>query len=251
MRLDLCTWMEVDAYLKQSDTIILPFGSNEQHGPLGLIGTDAICANEIALAAASQVDVLVAPPLTYTPAHFNMAFPGTISISQATFETLASEIITGLASQGFAQFYLLNGHGANLAPLKRVASALEKHHKFQIRIRSWWDFDTVNDIRSEYYGDWEGMHATPSEVAITQATHRIVAADSAIAPPEKLTPEFIKAHAGDKHGPPDQHREQFPDGRVGSHSALANPEQGRALLEAAAKAVAMDIRDWMKPSLAT
>ena len=83
MRLDLCTWMEVDAYLKQSDTIILTFGSNEQHGPLGLIGTDAICANEIALAAASQVDVLVAPPLTYTPAHFNMAFPGTISISQA------------------------------------------------------------------------------------------------------------------------------------------------------------------------
>lgn len=251
MRLDLCTWMEVDDYLKQSDLIIIPFGSHEQHGPMGLIGTDTICANEIALAAANQVDLLVAPPVTYTPAPFNMGFPGTISISEDTFEQVAMEIISGLASQGFEHFYLLNAHGANLAPLHRVASHLAATHTQKLRIRSWWDFDTVNQLRTAWYGDWEGMHATPSEVAITQATHRIVESACSVEPPKKLTSAFIKAHAGDKHGPPDQHRQQFPDGRVGSHSALAKPEHGTALIEAAANAMIQDIRQWIDHESAT
>ena len=114
-----------------------------------------------------------------------------------------------------------------------------------IRLRSWWDFDDVNDLRQKYYGDWEGMHATPSEVAITQALHRRVASPLADQPPPKLSAAYIKAHAGDRHGPPDTHRRDFPDGRVGSHSALATPEQGRALLAAAIRAVADDYRQWI------
>ena len=48
MRLDLATWQEVDEYLKNSDGVIIPAGSTEQHGPMGLIGTDALCAEQIA-----------------------------------------------------------------------------------------------------------------------------------------------------------------------------------------------------------
>ena len=44
MRLDQATWLEVEAYLNRADGIILPVGSTEQHGPMGVIGTDAICA---------------------------------------------------------------------------------------------------------------------------------------------------------------------------------------------------------------
>jgi creatinine amidohydrolase len=82
------------------------------------------------------------------------------------------------------------------------------------------------------------MHATPSEVAITQAVVRVVTHPDADTAPRKLSAEYIAAHAGDKHGPADQHRTDFPDGRVGSHSALARPEHGVQLLAAAAKAVA-------------
>ena len=42
MRLDQSTWQEVDTDLKQSKGVILPIGSTEQHGPNGLIGTDAL-----------------------------------------------------------------------------------------------------------------------------------------------------------------------------------------------------------------
>ena len=44
MLLERCTWQEVEDYLEGSKGILLPVGSTEQHGPNGLIGTDAICA---------------------------------------------------------------------------------------------------------------------------------------------------------------------------------------------------------------
>ena len=189
---------------------------------------------------------MVAPTLSYTPAPFNMAFPGTVSISNQTFERLALEVTSSLLQHGFEKIYFLNGHGANIAPLKAVIAQLDGGKTGNIRLRSWWDFDAVNILRREYYDDWEGMHATPSEVAITQATHRQVVSDLATEPPRKLTAQYIADHSGDRHGPPQQHRRNFPDGRVGSHSALATPKQGAELLRAAVKAVADDYSAWAR-----
>ena len=241
VRLDLCSWPEVEAYLSGSDGIILPAGSTEQHGPMGLIGTDALCAQAVAEGMATRADALVAPTLALTPAPFNTGFPGTISLSEPLFEAVAREVVDGLSAQGFGHVYVMNGHGANLAPLRRIAEDTGA----KIRIRNWWDFEPVNALRRDYYGDWEGMHATPSEVAITQALHRVLPPGEAADPPEKLSPEFIAAHAGDRHGPPDEHKAQFPDGRVGSHSALARPEHGHALLEAAINSAAEDYLDFL------
>lgn len=243
VRLDRASWPEVERYLAEKTAILIPVGSTEQHGPMGLIGTDAICAERIAELAGERARVLVAPTLAYTPAPFNMSFPGTVSVSVPLFEALAGEVSGALASHGFRHLYFLNGHGANLAPLRRLAVP-----GTEIRVRSWWDFEPVNAIRRELYGAWEGMHATPSEVAITQATDRVLPPGSAAEPPRMLSADYIREHAGDRHGPPDQHRADFPDGRVGSHSALARPEHGRDLLEAAAAAVADDLRSWCRSS---
>ena len=239
MKLAESTWYEARDYLEHSSGIILPVGSTEQHGPIGLIGTDAICAEQIAYRAADICGCLVAPVLGYTPAPFNMGFPGTMSISEGLFQQVAAELLSGLYGQGFCRIYLLNGHGANLAPLRAAMAGLPEG---AVRLRSWWDFEPVNALRRAYYDDWEGMHATPSEVAMTQDLVRIVTHADADLPPEKLSAAFMAAHAGDKHGPPEAHRQEFPDGRVGSHSALARPEHGRALLQAAALAVAEDYR---------
>lgn len=240
VRLDHMTWPEVEEHLADGGGIILPIGSTEQHGPMGLIGTDAQCATVIAERAARLCGAIVAPTLALTPAPFNMSFPGTISISEATFAALASEVVDGLAYHGFRPIYILNAHGANLAPLREVMAA---RAALPIRLRSWWEFEPVNALRQSYYGDWEGMHATPSEVAITKAAIRDVpATGAATAPPERLSRKYIRDHGGDRHGPPDQHRRDFPDGRVGSHSALARAEHGVLLIEAAAAAVAADYR---------
>lgn len=242
MRLDHATWKEVETHLETSDGIILPAGSIEQHGPIGLIGTDAFCAESIANGVGEQCNALVAPTLAYAPAPFNMSFPGTVSLRLGTFRALIEDVLAGLLHHGFCRIYVLNAHGANLQPLEQVAGQFADG---KIRIRNWWDFEPVNVIRRELYGDWEGMHGTPSEIAITQATHRIVE-PGPLEPPKKLTPAYIKAHAGDRHGPPEDHRRDFPDGRVGSHSSLATPEDGRRLLDAAIDAVSDDYEMFLR-----
>ena len=86
------------------------------------------------------------------------------------------------------------------------------------------------------------MHATPSEIAITQTAYRAITSPDAAEPPRLLSPDEIANRAGDRHGDPLTHRREFPDGRVGSHSALARPDHGHRLLAAAASAVADDFR---------
>ncbi len=228
MRLDQMTWEEVGDYLTRHDAAILPVGSTEQHGPIGLIGTDALCAAAVAEGAGERAGAIVLPPVAYTPAPFNMGFPGTLSVSEATFCALVGEIVQSLATHGFRRLYVLNGHGANLAPLR----ALAERAPLRMHIRSWWEYPQTNALRLALYGDWEGMHATPSEVAITQARHRRITR-APLPAPEALDAAFRAAHAGDRHGPPEEHRARFPDGRVGSWSELANPEDGQRLLDLA------------------
>ena len=240
VRLDLSTWSEIEAYLERSDGVILPTGSTEQHGPIGLIGTDTLCAAAIAEKVADLADSVVVPPLGYTPAPFNMSFPGTLSVSADTFFQLVRELLDGLIHHGFGHVYILNGHGANVEPITRAIEG----RAVCCRLRNWWDFESVNMLRRDWYGDWEGMHATPSEIAMTQALHRVVDHDG-LEPSKKLTADYIKAHAGDRHGPADEHRARFPDGRVGSHSGLARPDQGQQLFDTACLAAADDYRAFL------
>ena len=241
VRLDLATWPEVEAYLGASNGIIIPAGSTEQHGPMGLIGTDAICAERVATGAADLAGAMVAPTLAYAPAPFNMAFPGTISLSGKLFEQLAAEILGSLAEHGFDRFYFVNGHGANLAPLGRVAAAFRGGRGKRIRVKSWVGL-RGGERASPGVLRRLGRHAR-DPVGVWRSRRRAGGSSRPampLRPPEKLPPGYIERHAGDRHGPPGEHRRRFPDGRVGSHSALATPEHGAALLEAAAAAVAED-----------
>jgi creatinine amidohydrolase len=252
MRLDLCTWPEVEAHLGRTRGIILPLGATEQHGPTGLIGTDALCAEAVARGVGEQLDVLVGPTLTLGASQFNLAFPGTISLRATTLMALLADVVTSLASQGFRDFYLLNGHGGNIAPCRAAAHDLAAHPLtggpplggVRLRLRSWWELQRVQALRAELYGQLEGMHATPSEVAITQHLHpgRVQVGDEAgaLTRPEPLSAMYLRDHAGDQHGEAAAHRAHFPDGRVGSDPSLATPADGQRLLALAIADAAAD-----------
>ena len=57
------------------------------------------------------------------------------------------------------------GHGANLEPTRQVINNLTLH---SIKLRSWWNFDAVKELRQKVFGQWEEMHAIPAEISITQ-----------------------------------------------------------------------------------
>lgn len=253
MKLQLSTWQEVEAYLRRSRGVVVPFGSTEQHGPNGLIGTDALCATAVAEGLAERADALVVPPIAIGAAQFNLGFPGTISVRASTLIALVEDYVRSLARHGFERIYFLNGHGGNLAPAKAAFQDLYGEYslaggetRLRLRIRSWWELPTVDRLRRELFGDWEGMHATPSEVAITQAICPGMVAAGPTAPPQKLSAAFLRDHAGDNHYDAATHRREFPDGRVGSHSALATAEHGARLLEAAITDAVADYRSFLE-----
>src|SRR5690606_42090846 len=81
MLLHLCTWPEIEAYLKDSRTIVVPIGSNEQHGPTVLLGTDWLCPEIIAHEAQKlEPKLLVGPTFNIGMAQHHLGFPGTISL---------------------------------------------------------------------------------------------------------------------------------------------------------------------------
>lgn len=235
MLLHLSTWQEVEAYLQKSQGIILPIGSTEQHGPTGLIGTDAICAEAIARGVGETTEAMVAPTINVGMALHHTAFPGTISLRPSTMIQVVRDYVTCLAKAGFTKFYFINGHGGNIATLKAAFSETYAHledlqihnaQKVQCQVANWFMCGSVFKLAKELYGNQEGSHATPSEVAVTQYVY-----------PEaiKQAPLFPEVGSGHRIYGAKNFRQHYPDGRMGSNPALATPEHGKQFYELAVK----------------
>jgi len=59
------TNLEVEAFLREHDTVIVPTGSTEQHGPHGPLLTDVLVPTEVARRIAPVVGAAVAPSINY------------------------------------------------------------------------------------------------------------------------------------------------------------------------------------------
>ncbi len=235
MLLCLSTWQEVETYLQQSKGIIFPIGSTEQHGPTGLIGTDAICAEAIARGVGDATGAIVAPTINVGMALHHTAFPGTISLRPSTLIQVVRDYITCLAKAGFSKFYFINGHGGNIATLKAAFSETYTHledlhiangQKVQCQLANWFMCGSVYKLAKELYGDQEGSHATPSEVALTQYVYPEAIKQAS------LSPEVARGH---RIYSPRDFRVRYPDGRMGSNPALATPEHGKQFYDLAVK----------------
>src|SRR5437764_4714103 len=84
MQLHLSSWPEIGEYLKTSKAILIPIGSTEQHGPNGLLGTDALCPEIIAKRAGDEAGILIGPTFNVGQAQHHMAFSGTITLRPST-----------------------------------------------------------------------------------------------------------------------------------------------------------------------
>ena len=58
-------YLEVEEYLKKSDTIVIPVGSLENHGKHMPLGTDTMIPDKIAELLDEKSDLLIAPTINY------------------------------------------------------------------------------------------------------------------------------------------------------------------------------------------
>ena len=234
MRLAHMTWQAVEAYLRERDAVVLPVGSTEQHGPTGLLGTDHLTAEGIALAAGERTGTPVAPVLPYGMSNHHMAFPGTVTLQPSTYMAVVRDVIASLHRHGFRRFYFVNGHGGNEASLEAgFSETLERLPDARIRLVSWWKLPEVQALEQELFGDRNGLHATPSEISLTMhlCPGTVEPGDSA--------PAGTQACAWPLS--PQRFRECFPDGRMGSDPSLATAEAGERLFACAVEAVVKDL----------
>jgi creatinine amidohydrolase len=246
MLLERCTWQEVEAYLETSKGILLPVGSTEQHGPNGLIGTDAICAEVVARAVGEATGAMVAPSLNFGMAQHHMAFCGTMTLRPQTLLAVLVDLLGSLAHHGFERCLVINGHGGNMATIMaafselHAAASMNAEHRsgrLRCRMRKWWGSPAVAELQKEVFGERDGSHATASEISLTQ--HALP--DAIKRAP--MSPAQAPASSGFTDAA--DFRRRYPDGRIGSDPSLASPAHGRRLYEAAVAALSDDYRNFL------
>jgi creatinine amidohydrolase len=117
------TTNEFAAALARGGWLLLPFGAIEQHGPHLPLATDLIEAEHVCAAVAARVQGLVAPGLPYGVCRTMRNFPGTVSLSTATFQLLVREIVTEYVRHGARRLALYSGH-AEPAQLEALREAV-------------------------------------------------------------------------------------------------------------------------------
>lgn len=128
------TWMDVrDALKAGKTTVIIPTGGVEPNGPWLVTGKhnyvlrancdaiarrlgNALCAPVIPLVPEGDID----PPTGH------MRSPGTISMRQATFEAMLTDVAHSLKMHGFKHIVFIGDSGGNQAGQRNVAERLNK-----------------------------------------------------------------------------------------------------------------------------
>ncbi len=133
-QLEELTWQEVrDRIAAGSTTILVPIGGTEQSGPYIALGKHNARVKFLASAIAQRLgNALVAPVIAYVPegsinppvAH--MRFPGTISVSESTFEAMLESTARSFKQHGFRDVIFLGDHGGYQKNEEHAAAKLNR-----------------------------------------------------------------------------------------------------------------------------
>ena len=157
---------EVIAFLEKHQTVIIPTGAVEQHGPHGPLLTDVLIPTEIARRVAPRIGALVAPPINYALSYPHVGFPGMMHIRIPTFMALVEDLCVSFAESGFRRIVFLNGHYDNTYAIAYAcANAQARMAKgIQAFPINYWDALTEADI-AEFSGLKNGLHANLAETS--------------------------------------------------------------------------------------
>lgn len=194
MRLEEMRWPEVEEYLEDDGTILLPVGSTEQHGPHLPLGTDIFQPVSVAEGVADELDVLVAPPLWYGDARHHLAYPGTMALRPETMICVLRDLYDSLAFHGFDTVVTINGHRtANVPAVENAMKRAKEDHPdvtFALADLIEVAASTHVDLRDGKPKD--GNHGGEFETSFMLAEHPDLVDESEFAPSEE---EPLPAHA--------------------------------------------------------
>jgi|SRR3984893_1564275 len=196
-------WKQVDALSREQTLLILPTASIEQHGHHLPLATDALI-NNLLLGRAikrlpADLPVYVLPCVHYGKSNEHIGFPGTLSVSAATFMAVLRDLGASLSSAGFRKLVLYNTHGGNTSLIDVMARDLRAEfglRTFALHGSGGIPFDGLSPQERAY-----GFHAGEVETAFLLAAAPELVDRSLytvnyiadVAKPEALLPENAPA----------------------------------------------------------
>lgn len=120
------SWEEAGEAFKETDVVILPVGSTEQHGPHNPLGTDHLVAAALSRAVGERTGVLVLPVVPVGVSEHHRQFPGSLWVPPGVFRGYVRAVALAAASHGVRKLLVVNGHGGNTASLMELAGELRR-----------------------------------------------------------------------------------------------------------------------------
>lgn len=176
---------EVAAFLREHDTVIVPVGSTEQHGPHGPLATDVLVPTEVARRVAPRVGAVVAPSVNYGLSYPHVGFTGVVHIRIPTFMALVEDLCASLAAIGFRRIVFLNGHYDNTYAIAYAcANVADRLPTGTVAYPvNYWDGMTPEEA-AEFFDPSNGLHANKGETAA------VLAIDEGLVDMERANVEF-------------------------------------------------------------
>jgi len=184
--LDRMTWPEIAAEIRGGcETVIVPFGSTEQHGRQLPLCTDSVIGDEVGLRLANRLNAFLAPTLRFGCSEHHLAFAGTISLAEDTFRNVVTDVIKSLCRHGFKRIILLPTHGGNFAPLKealrlcgtmegvKILAFTDLEGLLKVAFKSSGKFGVDSLMSGAHAGEWETslmLYLRSDQVKMEQAT---------------------------------------------------------------------------------
>ena len=180
------TWTELRDRVKTgATTVLVPIGGTEQSGPHIVLGKHNVRVRVLAQRIASKLgNAVVAPVMAYvpegsiTPPAAHMRFTGTISIPDATFESMLDATARSFCQHGFRDVFFLGDHGGYQKNMERVALRLNREWAAQpaCRVHALLDYyrvtqtDFVAGLKARGFSlDEIGTHAGLADTALALA----------------------------------------------------------------------------------
>jgi creatinine amidohydrolase len=245
------TWPEAKEAIAHSEVVLIPLGSNEQHGPGMTLSTDITLATAVAGRVAERLRPLaiVAPSLPFGISPHHMRFPGSITLQPTTFTAVILDVMRSLQRHGVKRFFLLNGHGGNQAMLSILAT--QARFELGCPVATAIYLSAAADLLTERFGR-PYAHACEIEASLGLALAPQIVRNEALAKGEELPARFrhtALAGGGTPAGAFVDAAASFEEitanGNIGD-ARLATGEDGEAIAELAVERLVEFLEDFIQ-----
>jgi len=108
-------WTKIREHARAGAVSLLPIGSTEAHGPHLPLNVDVVISVEVCRRTALRLlargtPALIFPPIAYALTEFAAGFAGTVSVGRDATLAYLTEVLQGIASQGFKRIAVVNHH---------------------------------------------------------------------------------------------------------------------------------------------